>query len=129
MTVETFRASDQYGDLKGTSSADRADKRDANEWLEKKGLKQPGEFLLGIELLVGENHGVHKDPVHVHFLLVKLAGYDNVKLMLEATQGPVDVKRISEQMPIAEFLSLFKRFSVCLSPDGLLDGRQFRYSE
>lgn len=129
MTVETFKASVQYGDFKGTSSADRADQRGADEWLEKKGLKKEGEFLLGIELWVGENHGTHKDPVHVHFLLVTSAGYDNVKAMLEATQGPVDVRRISEEMPISEFLALFKRFSVCLSPYALLDGRQYRYSE
>lgn len=127
MTVETFRASVQYGDLKGTSSADGADIRDANDWLAKRGHKQPDELLLGIELSVGENYGVHRDPVHVHFLLVKFAGFDNVKSMLEATQGPIDLKRISEEMPIAEFLALFKRFSVCLSPDGLLSGRQFRY--
>jgi len=129
MTVETFKASVQYGDLKGTSAADRADQRGADEWLEKKGLKQPGEFLLGIELVVGENHGAHKDPVHVHFLLVTSDGHDNVKSMLEVTQGPVDIRRVSEDMPISEFLGLFKRFSVCLSPYSLLDGRQFRYSD
>lgn len=129
MAVEIFKASVQYDDLKGTSAADRADQRGANEWLEKKGLKQPDEFLLGVELWIGENHGVHKDPVHVHFLLVTSAEYENVKSMLESTQGPVDVRRVSEDMPISDFLALFKRFSVCLSPYGLLEGRQFRYSE
>lgn len=129
MTVDTFRASVQYGDFKGTSAADRADQKGADEWLEKKGLKQPGEFLVGVELWVGENHGVHKDPVHVHFLLVTFAGYENVKVMLEETQGPVDVRRVSEKMPVSDFLALYKRFSVCLSPSGLLDGREFRFSE
>ena len=129
MTFDTFRASVQYGDLKGTAAADRADQKGADEWLEKKGLKQPSEFLLGVELWVGENHGAHKDPVHVHFLLVNFAGYENVKVMLEETQGPVGVRRVSEKMPISEFLALYKRFSVCLSPSGLLDGRELKYSE
>jgi hypothetical protein len=129
MTVDTFKASVQYGDLKGTAAADRADQKGADDWLEKKGLKQADEFLLGIELWVGENHGTHKDPVSVHFLLVTSGGHGNVKSMLEATRGPVDVRRVSQEMPISEFFSLFKRFSVCISPFELLTGREFKYVE
>lgn len=127
MSLEIFKASVQYGDLKGTSSADRADMNGAGNWLESRGLKKPGEFILGIELEIGENHGVHKDPVCVHFLLVTVDGYDSVKAMLDATQEPVDVRRVSVDMPVTEFLALFKRFNVCLSPYGMLDHREYRY--
>jgi len=50
MPVQNFTASVQYDDFKGTAAADRADHGDASDWLEKKGLKQNGEFLLGFTL-------------------------------------------------------------------------------
>jgi len=44
-TTETFNASVQYGDWKGTAAADRADQNDPDHWLEKSGKKNPDEFL------------------------------------------------------------------------------------
>ncbi len=40
MPTETFTASVQYNDWKGTSAADDADQNDAGEWLLAKGLIQ-----------------------------------------------------------------------------------------
>ena len=127
MPTDTFRASVQYVDFKGSAAADGADKADANEWLAKKGLKKDNEFLLGIELYAGESHGVHKDPVNVHFLLVTPHDHDSVKSTINATVGPVSVRRVDVQIPLVEFFSLFKRFSITLSPHGMFEGRDYTY--
>ncbi|WP_342619292.1 hypothetical protein [Rhodoferax sp. GW822-FHT02A01] len=125
MPQDTFRASVQYGDFKGSSAADRADKADADDWLTSKGLKTDDEFLLGIKLFSGESHGVHKDPVNVQFLLVKPRAHDSVKSMLDTTPGPIPVRRVDVQMPLVEFFGLFKRLSITLSPHGMIEGRDY----
>lgn len=127
MPQDTFRASVQYGDFKGSAAADRADKADADDWLTKKGLKKDNEFLLGIELFAGESHGVHKDPVRVHFLLVTPPDYDSVKVMIDATPGPIPIRRVDVWMSLVEFFGLFKRFSIKLSPHGMFEGRDYTY--
>jgi hypothetical protein len=129
MPIQTFKASVQYGDMHGTAAIDAADKGDAGDWLKKNGLKQEGEFLLGITLYVGENHGVHKDPVYVEFLLASAGDHDSMKSMIDSNEGPILVRRVKKQMPIAEFFGLFKRFSVHVSSHGMLDGREYTYIE
>ena len=121
MQTQRFRASVQYGDFSGTAAVDKADKGNANDWLQKNGQKQEGEFLVGITFDVGENHGTHKDPVYVEFLLATNTDHDNFKAMLDAHKGPVVVRRVTAQMSITEFFGLFKRFSVCVSSHGMLD--------
>ena len=72
MATDRFTATVQYGDWKGASAADNADQNDASDWLEANGHKKPGEFLIGIKVFVGENHGKHEDPIYVEFLLVAI---------------------------------------------------------
>lgn len=127
MPTDTFHASVNYGDFKGSSASDRADKGDADDWLVARGLKNAGEFLLGIELYAGESHGVHRDPVNVRFLLATSGSYDTVKTMIDATPGPIPVRRVDDQMPLVEFFGLFKRFSITLSPGGMLEGKDYTY--
>lgn len=127
MPTSNFHASVQYGDFDGTSAADRADRSDADDWLLSKGLKTKDEFLLGIELFAGESHGVHKDPVYVHFLLTTAGDYDTVKAMVDSTPSPIPVRRVDIQMPLLEFFGLFKRFSITLSPRGMLEGKDYSY--
>ena len=129
MPIQNFSASVQYGDFKGTAAADRADRGDASDWLEKNGLKQKGEFLLGFTLYAGENHGNHKDPVYAEFLLALPGDHDTVKSMIETSAGPVPVRKVSTTMTLVEFFGLFKRFSVHLSAGGLLNSREYTYSE
>ena len=129
MPVQNFTASVQYGDFKGTAAADRADHGDANEWLEKKGLKQTGEFLLGFTLYAGENPGKHEDPIYAEFLLALPGDHDTVKAMIETSAGPVPVRKVTTQMTLVEFFGLFKRFSVHLSADGMFNGQEYTYSE
>ena len=129
MPVQQFTASVQYDDFKGTAAADRADHGDASDWLEKKGLKQNGEFLLGFTLYAGENHGKHEDPIYAEFLLASRGDYDNVKSMIETSAGPVPVRKVTTQMTLAEFFGLFKRFSVHLSAGAMLNGHEYVYTE
>lgn len=127
MPTETFRASVQYGDWKGTSAADNADKGDAEDWLEAKGHKKPDEFLLGVTLWAGENQGKHKDPVSVTFLLASPRDHDSVKAQIQSAGGPVMVRRVQVEMKLLEFFGLFKRFSVAFSSHGMLDEREYTY--
>ena len=129
MPVKTFRASVQYDDLKGSAAADRADKGDTIDWLEKNKLKQDGELLLGITLYAGENHGKHKDPVYVEFLLASAGDHDTVEAMIDANTGPILVRRVKKEMALTEFLGLFKRFSVHLSSHEMLEGKEYTYIE
>src|SRR5689334_6794245 len=110
MHTKPFKASVQYGDLKGTAAADRTDKATAENWLKDQKLMQDGESLLGIELWAGENHGKHKDPVSVTFLLATPGDHDNLKQMIESHNGPVLVRKVGVRMEIADFLGFFKRF-------------------
>src|SRR3989344_8524564 len=112
MATETFHASVQYNDFKGTSAADRADKGGAEDWLEANGHKKPGEFLLGITLWAGEYHGKQEDPVSVTFLLASPGDHDSVKKKIESVGGPVEVRRVHVDMKLSDFFGLFKRLSI-----------------
>ncbi|MDH1109040.1 hypothetical protein N5C55_18030 [Pseudomonas otitidis] len=131
MTVDTFRASTQYSDKKGSAAADDADKLGPGEWLRQQGHMTEDEFLVGIELFVGENHGVHADPVYVTFLIVDSPGHERVVDHLAAIPAgePVDVRRLVLEMKLVEFFALFKRFSVTLTPLKVMEGRQYRYAD
>jgi len=129
MTTLQFRASVQYGDLTGTAAADRADKTDGNSWLVERKLKQDHELLIGITMDAGETHGVPKGPVHVQFLLADRGDYDTVKAAIDAAHGPFPVRCVKVKMPIAEFLGMFKRFSVNVSTYSLLEGKEYTYRD
>ena len=127
MQTERFIASVQYGDLKGTSAADRADKNDADAWLVANGHKQKDEFLLGISMCAGENNGKHRDPVCAEFLLATSGDHDSVLAMLNASNGPVMVRRVKVSMSLTQFFRLFKRFSITFSTHGMLSEREYTY--
>lgn len=122
--METFKASVQYNDLKGSAAADRADMTDATKWLKDNGHIND-EFVVGISMWAGENHGTHEDPVSVKFLVTELVGYDNIPEMLQASGEPIQVKEIRVDMNIADFFALFKRFEVTLSNCGLIEGKTY----
>jgi hypothetical protein len=127
--MEIFKASVQYGDLKGSSAADRADMTGAAKWLEKEGHINTDELVLGISMSVGENHGAHRDPVSVIFLVSGLNGYENIPEMIQASGEEVKVKKISVDMNIVDFLALFKRLEITLSSGGLMEGKSYIYNE
>ncbi|XOV86905.1 MAG: hypothetical protein ACFHX7_18300 [Pseudomonadota bacterium] len=122
--METFKASVQYNDLKGSAAADRADMTDAFTWLKNNG-HITNEFVVGVSMWAGENHGTHQDPVRVRFLVSDLNGYDNVPEMLQASPEPIQVKEICVDMNLTDFFSLFKRLKITLSIDGLIEGKTY----
>jgi len=125
MATERLLASVQYNDWKGTSAADMADKNSPESWLTVNGHKKPDEFLLGITIFAGENHGSHEDPVLVEFLLTTPGDRDGVKAKVDSSQGPIEVRKVSVKMKLNEFFGLFKRFSITLSSYGMLDERDY----
>jgi hypothetical protein len=129
MPTEKFLASVQYGDWKGTSAADGADRNGPRDWLEANGHKKSDEFLLGVSIFASENHGVHKDPIYVNFLLASPGDHDSVKAMIDSTQGPVKVRKVLVEMKLTEFFGLFKRFSIAISSHGMLGERDYTYPE
>lgn len=129
MAQEKFYASVQYGDLKGTASADRNDNHSMDKLLKEKGLIQPGEFLIGIEMWSGEVHKqTQDDTVYVTALVTKAEGYDNVKAAVDSGT-PLPVRKIRMDMHLNEFFGLFKRFEICISSGGLIDGREIEFHD
>ena len=122
--METFKASVQYNDLKGSAAADRADMTDAAKWLKDNG-HITDEFVVGISMWAGENHGTHRDPVSVKFLVSGLNGYDNIPEMLQASGEPIQVKEIRVDMDLSDFFALFKRLEITLSNGGLIEGKTY----
>lgn len=53
--------------------------------------------------------------------------YDDPKAKIESDDGPIEVKRVSLEMNITDFLALFKRFEVALSRDALFDDYEYSY--
>jgi len=130
VSTDTFKASVQYNDLAGSSAADRADMSDASKWLHDKGLIQDDELLVGYEIYVGQlSTGPSDDPaIHTTFLLAKTSGMDPFSKIVKGG-GNIDLRKVTEELSPKEFFSLFKRFSVTLSSGGLLEGREYNYTE
>lgn len=125
--MNTFKASVQYGDWKGTAAADDADQVGLRKYLENHGLIQAGEFLIATSMWVGENHG-KLGSVHVRaYLYTKGEDFDTVKAALDATTGPISVRVVDIDLAIEEFIILFKRFDLVITHRGLdLTGREFK---
>jgi len=123
--METFRAAVQYNDIEGSAAADHADMGGAAKWLKDNGDINDDESVIGISMWAGENHGTHKDPVRVSFLVSELKGYSSIPEMIKASGDPIQVKVVRKDMNIADYFSLFKRFEVTLSNSGLIEGRTY----
>lgn len=121
---KNFHAVTQYSDYKGSVAADKADQVGLTSWLREKGLVNENELLLGTRMSVGVNHGTHSDPVSVTFLVSELNGVANVPELL-ATNDTTEVREIEQEMPISDFLALFKRFVITISRDGIFEGRSY----
>ncbi|MEX2109069.1 MAG: hypothetical protein WD802_00500 [Gemmatimonadaceae bacterium] len=118
----------QYNDFVGSSAADRAGIGGPEDWLRERKLMQSDDFVLGIEIWAGENDGVHRDPITVHFLLVK-GSFDSAKETIGSSSRRVPVRRVTVDIGVAEFMGLFKRFSVAISPGGMLNDKTYEYTE
>jgi hypothetical protein len=61
--------------------------------------------------------------------MASLGEFDTVKDMINSKKDSVKVWRIAIDMPIFDFLGLFKRFSITLSDDGILEGCTIKYDD
>jgi len=125
--MEKFKSSVQYNDLSGTIAADKADLSGPSDFLKKKKLIKEDEHLIGVTMWAGENHGVHKDPVNVKFIVSKLYGHDNIPRMIATND--IKVRIVQFDMTVKDFFSLFKRISLTLSHDGILEGKEINEIE
>jgi len=124
--METFSASTQYGDWKGTASADRSDATTLSDLLLQRGLRANNEFLVGAKLWVGENHGNKLAGVYVTAFLFNGTGFDDVSKAIADAGNALTLKKVDVDLTLEEFVSLFKRFAVSLSdPHFGLEGREF----
>ena len=124
--MTTFGASVQYNDWKGTAAADSADMNDISKLLKKRGELSDGEFLVGLELWLGEMHGDEIKPPFVKAYVSDGQNYEAVERKLSETSDPLTMKQVElDDLSMDEFLLLFKRFAISLSWKGLdLTGRE-----
>ncbi len=124
--MNTFGASVQYNDWKGTVAADDANKDDIHKLLRDRGEISDGEFLLGVELWLGEMHGGKLQRPFVKALIIDAENYEAAEQNFYATEDPLPLKVIEMDLSMDEFLLLFKRFAVSISWQGLdLTGREY----
>jgi hypothetical protein len=123
--METFQASVQYNDLKGSVAADNADMTDATSWLKNNKYIKDDEFVIGISMWAGENHGKHDDPVSVTFLVKELGGNKTIPDIINDSNETLSVKKVEVDMNIVDFMALFKRLEITLSTGGMLEGIEY----
>lgn len=134
MEQETFEPSVQYQDFSGSVAADRGDRETIYHWLNARNLLQQGELVCGISLSIGENHGEEVvNPVKVSIYLAEFNSIDSLCEKVNSISGPLAVRRVETVMTLPEFLSLFKRLSLTLSPtkfgtiQGILEGVELTF--
>ncbi len=110
MATEKFLASVQYGDWKGTSSADEADRKGLQEWVKANHYNKSDEILLGVSIYVGENYEAHQAPIFVNFLFASPGDHDSVKSMIDSSQGPVNVRESVSRNEAGRILWTFQAF-------------------
>jgi len=130
MATDTFKASVQYNDLMGSAAADDAHKLDASALLKERGLINDDELLVGCEIYVGQlspgtNGGAF---ISTTFLLAKTSSMDSFSNAI-AREASLSLSKVSQDFSPDEFFRLFKRFNVTLSSGGLLEGREYSYTE
>ena len=123
--MDTFQASAQYNDWKGDVAADNADKQGIEILMRERGLLSDNEFLVGVDLWLGEMHGSKLERPSVYAYVIDADKYENAEKTLKETSGPLRVKKVDLDLSMEEFLLLFKRFSLAISWRGLdLMGRE-----
>jgi len=113
----SFKASVQYGDFGGTAAADHADINGLADYLRSQGLMRENEFLIAVELWIGENHAGVVRPPSIRALVVEAPDYEGAISDVLA-QDPVPVRAIDAPLTLEQFIGYFKRFAVTLTIRG-----------
>ena len=124
----------QYGDWKGTAAADDAGgvANSIRDYLEKRKLIKPDEFLIATSLWVGENHDGKLGHVSVRaFLLKGHRDLESVKKALADLRGkPIPLRVVDVPLTLEKFVALFKRFDIMLTWHDLgLEDREYSITE
>jgi len=130
MATDTFKASVQYNDLTGSAAADRADTLDASAWLKERGLINDDELLVGCEIYVGQlsTGTTGGASISTTFLLAQASNMDSFSSTIDREES-VSLRKVDRDFSPDEFFRLFKRFNVTLSSGGLLEDREYSYTE
>lgn len=135
--TEWLRAGVQYGDWHGTAAADDSDPMlvSVDRYLEEKKLIKPGEYLLAVQLSVQNDKNRLDDEPYIRAYLLDNTGGEGEKAKarleeLKAAGEPIPVREVEINVPLDEFISWFKRFSVVLTARNLpLTDRECRVTE
>ena len=127
--MEEFRAGVQYNDYVGTVAADRHDNNDLLSYLRQRDLIPEGEVLVGVQVSSGAVHGPSLEwPFSVKAILAKGANYDSVQAEADKVDALV-VREVDLNMSLQELFGLFKRFEICMSLHGIIDGKTVRVTD
>ncbi len=128
MSKDNFSASAQYNDFKGSAAADHADLSAAGDWLKKAGVINHGELLVGYEMYVSPGLSVASGTITIStsFLLATTDGLDAFAERVKSGED-ISLRKVSRDLSPVEFFSLFKRFNVTLSSNGILESRDYNY--
>lgn len=125
--MNTLKASVQYGDWEGTAAADDSDGVKVRVLLEKSGAIKAHEFVVAIELFVGESHKGRVAKPYIDALLFNKPTFDTVAAAIGSMPDPLPMRKVRVDISLDEFIGLYKRFSVTLSRRGLnLVGREYQ---
>lgn len=128
--MQTFSASAQYDDLKGSVAADEADLVGVSKWLKDNGYITD-EVVVGVSLYVGESAGKWEGQNFKQYR----ESFVSVKFLVappgtDTSIEPVAVSQLNDiDMSIVDFFALFKRFSITLSSNGHMEGKAYSVAE
>src|SRR5690606_6306335 len=96
---------------------------DAAKWLKQNGHIND-EYVVGISMWAGENHGTHQDPVSVKFLVSSLDGYASIPEKLESSSAPLGSSELTcpwqTSSPCSSALRLHFQVEACLKASSSL---------
>jgi hypothetical protein len=122
MTI--FEAGVQYKDLDGVVKADRDDNQNATDYLREHHNIPEDSFVFGIKVY-SSVHNVRENTLNVRFLHSNVEGYDNIPEKMKNEGDALALNEVEIDMPYNVFFGLFKRFSLTLSSNGLLEGKSY----
>lgn len=126
-----FKASVQYREWHGTAAATDVEKINLERLLRSEGkMDRETEFLVGVELYVGEDYGGRMRIPQVRALIAEGRSHDDVVAWLKRCDDPIPLRAVDVAVTMEEFAGLFKHLSLVLTRDGLgLEGREYETHE
>ncbi|WP_270826536.1 hypothetical protein [Aeromonas sp. Y318-1] len=122
MTI--FEPGVQYKDLDGIVHADRDDNQYATDYLRNNQKITKEDYVFGIQVF-SSVHNVRQNTLTVRFLHSDVSGYENIQEKMRVEGDALTLNVVEIDMPYNVFFGLFKRFSLTLSPNGLLEGKSY----